>query len=115
MFGVRKTARCVPAHLANTETLGLTVNRRRLTNRRPVNTRTRKTVAVLCIAVVVFAAFLPAVSGNLPPLVLTALWLVIPVVAVAVMRRVAVRCDEQAVSLLSLTLSRAPPSKLALA
>ena len=80
-----------------------------------MNTRTRKTVAVLCIAVVVFAAFLPVVSANLPPVVLTALWLVIPTVAVTVIRRQAVTCDEQPVSLLSLVLSRAPPSQLALA
>jgi hypothetical protein len=80
-----------------------------------VNTRTRKTVAVLCIAVVVFAAFLPAVAVNLPPVILTALWLVIPTVAVVVIRRQAVRCDEQPVALLSLVLSRAPPSHLALA
>ena len=76
--------------------------------------RTRKTVAVLCIAVVVFAAFLPAVSAELPPVILTALWLIVPTVAVVVMRRQAIRCDEQPVSLLSLVLSRAPPSKLAL-
>jgi hypothetical protein len=80
-----------------------------------VNTRTRKTVAVLCIAVVVFAAFLPAVAVNLPPVVLTALWLVIPSIAVVVIRRQAVRCDEQPIALLSLVLSRAPPSQLALA
>ena len=80
-----------------------------------MNTRTRKTVAVLCIAAVVFAAFLPVVSANLPPVVLTALWLVIPTVAVTVIRRQAVTCDEQPVSLLSLVLSRAPPSQLALA
>jgi hypothetical protein len=78
-----------------------------------VNTRTRKTVAVLCIAVVVFAAFLPGLTANLPPVVLTALWLVIPTVAVVVIRRQAVQCDEQPVSLLSLVLSRAPPSQLA--
>ena len=78
-----------------------------------MKTRTRKTVAVLCIAVVVFAAFLPVVSANLPPVVLTALWLVIPTVAVTVIRRDAVTCDEQPVSLLSLVLSRAPPSQLA--
>ena len=80
-----------------------------------MNTRTRKTVAVLCIAVVVVAAFLPAVSVNLPPVVLTALCVVIPAIAVVVIRRAAVRCDEERVSLLSLVLSRAPPSKLALA
>ena len=80
-----------------------------------MKTRTRKTVAVLCIAVVVFAAFLPVVSANLPPVVLTALWLVIPTVAVTVIRRDAVTCDEQPVPLLSLVPSRAPPSQLALA
>ena len=80
-----------------------------------MNTRTRKTVAVLCIVVVVFAAFLPVVSANLPPVVLTALWLVIPTVAVTVIRRQAVTSDEQPVSLLSLVPSRAPPSQLALA
>ena len=80
-----------------------------------VNTRTRKTVAVLCIAVVVCAAFLSAVAVSLPPVILTALWLVIPAVAVVVIRRQAVQCDEQPVSLLSLVLSRAPPSPLALA
>ena len=66
--------------------------------------------AVLCIFVVVFAAFLPAVSANLAPVILTALWLIVPAVAVIVVRREAVRCDEQPVSLLSLVLSRAPPS-----
>ena len=80
-----------------------------------MNTRTRKAVAVLCIAVVVFAAFLPAVAANLPPVILTALWLVIPTASVVVLRRQALRCDEQPISLLSLVLSRAPPSQLALA
>ena len=80
---------------------------------RAVNTRTRKRAAVVCIAVVVFAAFLPAVWANLPPVVLTALWLIIPAVAVVVIRRQATRCDEQPVSLLALVLSRGPPSKLA--
>jgi hypothetical protein len=70
--------------------------------------------AVLCIFVVVFAAFLPAVSANLAPVILTALWLIVPAVAVIVVRREAVRCDEQPVSLLSLVLSRAPPSTPAL-
>jgi hypothetical protein len=80
-----------------------------------VNTRTRKMVAVLCIAVVVFAAFLPAVSATLPPVVLTALWIVMPAVLVSVLRGESMRCDEQPVSLLSLVLSRAPPSNVALA
>jgi hypothetical protein len=66
-------------------------------------------------AVVVFAAFLPAVSANLPPVILTALWLVIPAVAVVVIRRLAIRRDEQPLSLLALVASRAPPAKLILA
>jgi hypothetical protein len=61
-----------------------------------------------------FAAFLPAVSANLAPVILTALWLIVPAAAVIVIRREAVRCDEQPVSLLSLVLSRAPPSTPAL-
>ena len=79
-----------------------------------MNTRTRKTVAVLCVAIVVFAAFLPAVTARLPPIIHTMLWLVIPAVAVVVTRREALRCDEQPVSLLSLVPSRAPPFTLAL-
>ena len=80
-----------------------------------MNTRIRKTVAVLCIAIVVFAAFMPVLAANLPPVILTALWLVNPAVAVMVLQRTASRCDEQPVSLLSLVPSRAPPSQLALA
>ena len=78
-----------------------------------MSTRTRKSVAALCIAVVVFAVFVPALAANLHPVILTALWLVIPAVVVVVIRRQAVRCDEQPVSLLSLALSRAPPFQLA--
>jgi len=67
-----------------------------------------------CIALVVFVACLPAVASHFSA-VLTPLWLVFPSIAITVIRRHAVRCDEQAVSLLSLVLSRAPPSTLALA
>lgn len=78
-----------------------------------MNTRTGKTVAVLCVAVVVFSAFVPALAASLPPIILTALWLVMPATAVGVIRSQTLHCDEQPVSLLSLVLSRAPPLQLA--
>jgi hypothetical protein len=76
--------------------------------------RARRSVAVLCIAIVVFAAaVLPAVASPFDA-ILIPLWLVVPAVSVVVIRRKALHCDEQSVSLLSLDLSRAPPD-LALA
>jgi hypothetical protein len=72
--------------------------------------RSRKTVAVLCIAVVVFAAFLP---GGVPDIVwapLIALWVVVPALDVTGIVRTASRSDERPASLLSLRLRRAPPA-----
>ena len=46
--------------------------------------RTRKGVAILCVALVVFAAFVPAGAANLVVEMLTPLWLVVPAVTVAV-------------------------------
>jgi hypothetical protein len=83
-----------------------------------VNTslRTSRTVAVLCIAAVVFAALVPALaSATLGSAIFVPLWLVCPAVASVVIRRTALRCDEQPVALLSLVLSRAPPHTLGLA
>jgi hypothetical protein len=77
--------------------------------------RTRKSVAVLCIALVVFAAFMPAAASNLVCAILVPLWLVVPAVAATIIRRRAFRCDDQPVSLFSLTLFRAPPPFAALA
>ena len=77
--------------------------------------RTRKTIAILCVAVVVFTGFLPDVSANLPPVILTSLWLIVPAVVAVTMRRQATGCDQQPVALLSLVLSRAPPSQPTLA
>ena len=71
--------------------------------------RGRKTIAVLCVALVVFAAFIP---GGLPSIVwapLMALWLVVPAADVTGIVRTASRSDERPVSLLSLGLLRAPP------
>lgn len=72
--------------------------------------RTRKTVAVLCIAVVLVAGMLPAVSTALGPVALVALYLVVPAVALTVIRRTASDSREQPVSLLALLDSRGPPS-----
>jgi hypothetical protein len=72
--------------------------------------RIRKAVAILGIALVVFAAFVPAVASTLGSAILVALWLVLPAVAITVLRREAFRCDEQPVSLLAVLDSRAPPA-----
>jgi hypothetical protein len=71
--------------------------------------RTRKAIAILCVGLVVFAAFVPAVAANVVVEVLTPLWLVVPAVAVTIIRRRALLCDVQPASLLSLDLLRAPP------
>jgi hypothetical protein len=72
--------------------------------------RTRKSIAVVCIALVVFAAFVPALAATLDAAILVPLWLVLPAVVVTVVRREAFRCDEQPVSLLAVLASRAPPA-----
>ena len=76
--------------------------------------RTRKSIVLVCLGVVVFAAFLPSASALFTA-VLAPMWLVLPAALVTLIRRRAVRCDEQPVALLSLLLSRAPPSTFALA
>jgi hypothetical protein len=77
--------------------------------------RTRKSLVLFSVAVVVIAGLVPAVAAGLPSVVLTPLWLIVPAVCVVVVRRRAVRCDDQPVALLSLALFRAPPASLALA
>lgn len=71
--------------------------------------RARKSIVVLCIAIVVVAALLPAVSIDLVA-ILTPLWLIVPAVTVISIGRIALSSDEQPVSLLSLVPSRAPPT-----
>jgi hypothetical protein len=77
--------------------------------------RTRKSLVLFGLAIVVFAAFVPALAAGLPSAILTPLWLVVPAVSIVVIRRTAARCDDQPVALLSLALFRAPPTTLALA
>jgi hypothetical protein len=77
--------------------------------------RTRKSLVLFGLAVVVFAAFVPALSSSLPAIILTPLWIVVPAASIVVIRRTAARCDDQTVALLSLALFRAPPATLAVA
>ena len=76
--------------------------------------RTRKSLVLFGIAVVLFSAWLPVVS-NLYVAILVPLWLVIPAAVAVTLRRRVVHCDAQPVSLLSLLSSRAPPAVLELA
>jgi hypothetical protein len=76
---------------------------------------TRKSFVLFGLAVLVFAAFVPALSSSFPSAILTPLWLVVPAVSIVVIRRTATRCDDQPVALFSLTLLRAPPPTLAVA
>jgi hypothetical protein len=76
--------------------------------------RTRKALVLFSIGVAVFSAFLPLVGSTFSA-ILIPLWVVVPAVLVVLIRRKATRCDEQAVSLLSLLLSRAPPVRFSLA
>jgi hypothetical protein len=77
--------------------------------------RSRKSFVLFGLAVVVFAACVPALSWTLPAAILTPLWIVPQAVSIVVVRRTAARCDDQPVVLLSLSLFRAPPSFLAVA
>jgi hypothetical protein len=78
--------------------------------------RKRRSFVFLAVGLVLFAAFVPAVAENLPVAILAPLWLILPTVAITLIRREASRCcDEQSASLLSLVAPRAPPSTLAFA
>jgi hypothetical protein len=80
-----------------------------------VKPRHRRTIAVLCIALVVFSAFLPAGVSDTVWATLIPLELVVSAAAVTTIVRTASRSDEQPVSLLSLAGLRAPPSRPSLA
>jgi hypothetical protein len=71
--------------------------------------RTNKSLVLVGVAVVVIAGLFPAIAAGLPTVILTPLWVIVPAVCVVVVRRRAVRCDDQPVALLSLALFRAPP------
>ena len=71
--------------------------------------RSRKSLVLFCIGVVLFASLIANPSDNYTA-ILTPLWIVVPAVIVITLRRRAARSDEQPVSLLSLLTSRAPPA-----
>jgi hypothetical protein len=77
--------------------------------------RTRRAFVFLAVGLVLFAAFVPAVAANLAVAILAPLWLILPTVAITLIRREASRCDDQPTSLLALVASRAPPLTVALA
>ena len=76
--------------------------------------RSRRSLALFGIAVLVFAAFVPAAAAGVSHAILTPLWLVVPAITIVVVSRQAARCDDQPVALLSLALFRAPPVTVAL-
>lgn len=77
-----------------------------------VTLRSRRTLAVLCIAVVLVAGMLPAAATALGSVLLVALYVVLPAVAATTIRRTASQSREQPVSLLARLDSRGPPSAL---
>jgi len=75
--------------------------------------RHQKSVAVLCIAIAVFAVVVPAVVLGVPEALLTPVWMYEPPAAtVAVIDDLAIG-HEQTASLLEISTSRGPPSRLA--
>jgi len=73
--------------------------------------RTHRSLALLTIALVTFAAFVPSIAASLPVVVLVPLWAILPtVVAVTLLRRQLAGSCEQVASLLSFVVSRAPPA-----
>ena len=68
-----------------------------------------RSVAWLCIGLVVFVAVTASVAAELAAL-LTPLWLLCADVAVRVRRRTNVRRDERLLALLALAPPRAPPA-----
>jgi hypothetical protein len=69
---------------------------------------TRKSIVLVCVAVLVCAALVLAISLELSA-VLTPLWPVVPAVTIVLIRRRALQSDEQPIALVSLLPSRAPP------
>ena len=72
--------------------------------------RPNRTVAGVCIAVIVVAAFLPGLS-SFDYALFEPLWVLLPDETPVAVRTAAVPCDEQPAPLLSLVSSRAPPSR----
>jgi hypothetical protein len=76
-----------------------------------MSSRSRKSVACLCLVVVALAACLPGVA-PLDAAVPALPWTLLPDLAAAAVVPLAPSCDEQPSSQLSLVSSRAPPQAL---
>ena len=76
---------------------------------------TRKTVAVTCIALVVFAACLPLGGVSLEWLTLTPAFTLLPPLNTPVVGLVAFQCPERSTALLVVLDSRGPPTRRSLA
>ena len=77
--------------------------------------RTRKAVAVTCMVLVVFAAFVPLGGVSLEWLIVTPVFILLPPGPTRIVRCDAPRCDEQLVALFAALDSRGPPSISSLA
>jgi len=76
--------------------------------------RARRSLVLLAVGLVLFAAFVPAAAANLSVAILAPLWLVLPAVAITLIRRDVSRFNDRSASLLSLIAPRAPPFTLTL-
>jgi hypothetical protein len=74
--------------------------------------RLRKAVALLCIAITVFAAALPAAALGLPEALLTPVWLYEPPAAITPISNDLASGHEHPVALLNVLVSRGPPVRL---
>ena len=72
--------------------------------------RSRRFVAVLCVAIVVCALLAPAAVHHVVDF--APLWMVAPALIIVLLRRSAFAGDERFLSLLSLSDTRAPPAQL---
>ena len=73
----------------------------------------RKSLTLLCLGLVVFAAVTASVAGELAAL-LAPLWILYADLAVRLRRPAAARRDQRLLALLALIPSRAPPARFAL-
>jgi hypothetical protein len=77
--------------------------------------KTRRAVAVTCIALIALAAFLPSGGASLAWLALTPVFALLPPVTTSVVRREVVSCGQRSVALLGILDSRGPPTSSSLA
>ena len=73
--------------------------------------RTRRAVAVVGIALIVFAALVPLGGVSLEWLVVAPVFVLLPPIAASAVIPQDRRCDERCVSLLAILDSRGPPSR----